>query len=114
VATVELEHLTLYYGKVLAVDDVSLRIAEGELCVLLGPTGCGKTSTMRMIAGLEKPTAGRVILDGNVINDLYPGDRDVAMVFQNYALYPHMTVRRHFAFPLQAKRTPRVPRCAPA
>jgi multiple sugar transport system ATP-binding protein len=104
VATVELEHLTLYYGKVLAVDDVSLRIEDKELCVLLGPTGCGKTSTMRMIAGLEKPTAGRVILDGRVINDLYPGDRDVAMVFQDYALYPHMTVRRQFAFPLQAKK----------
>jgi multiple sugar transport system ATP-binding protein len=107
VATVELEHLTLYYGKVLAVDDLSLRIEDRELCVLLGPTGCGKTSTMRMIAGLEKPTAGRVILDGRVINDLYPGDRDVAMVFQDYALYPHMTVRQQFAFPLKAKRTPR-------
>jgi multiple sugar transport system ATP-binding protein len=89
------------------VDDVSLRIEDGKLCVLLGPTGCGKTSTMRMIAGLEKPTAGRVILDGRVINNLYPGDRDVAMVFQDYALYPHMTVQRHFAFPLQAKKTPR-------
>jgi multiple sugar transport system ATP-binding protein len=99
-----LEHLTLYYGKVLAVDDVSLRIEDRELCVLLGPTGCGKTSAMRMIAGLEKPTSGRVIVDGQVINDLYPGDRDVAMVFQDYALYPHMTVRRQLAFPLQAKK----------
>jgi multiple sugar transport system ATP-binding protein len=105
VPTVELEHLTLYYGKVLAVDDLSLRIEDGELCVFLGPTGCGKTSTMRMIAGLETPTKGKVYLDGKVINHLYPGDRDVAMVFQDYALYPHMTVRRHFAFPLKAKKT---------
>ena len=105
-ATVELENLTLYYGKVLAVNDISLRIDDGELCVLLGPTGCGKTSTMRMIAGLETPTAGRVFLDGEVINHLYPGDRDVAMVFQNYALYPHMTVANHFAFPLKARKLP--------
>jgi multiple sugar transport system ATP-binding protein len=103
VATVELEKLTLYYGKVLAVDDISLRIEDHELCVLLGPTGCGKTSTMRMIAGLETPTAGRVYLDGDVINHLYPGDRDVAMVFQDYALYPHMTVAQHLAFPLKAR-----------
>ncbi len=103
-ATVELEHLTLYYGRVLAVDDLSLRIEDKELCVLLGPTGCGKTSTMRMIAGLETPSAGKVYLDGEIINDLYPGDRDVAMVFQDYALYPHMTVKRHFAFPLQAQK----------
>jgi multiple sugar transport system ATP-binding protein len=107
VATVELEHLTLYYGKVLAVNDISLRIEDREMCVLLGPTGCGKTSTMRMIAGLETPTSGRVVLDGKVINDLYPGDRDVAMVFQDYALYPHMTVRRQFAFPLEAKKLAR-------
>lgn len=102
--TVELERLTLYYGKVLAVDDLSLRIEDKELCVLLGPTGCGKTSTLRMIAGLETPYAGKVFLDGKVINSLYPGDRDVAMVFQDYALYPHMTVSRQFAFPLKAKK----------
>lgn len=103
-ATVELENLTLYYGKVLAVDDISLRVEDRELCVLLGPTGCGKTSTMRMVAGLETPTAGKVYLDGEVINDYYPGDRDVAMVFQDYALYPHMTVAEHFAFPLKARK----------
>lgn len=103
-ATIDLEHLTLYYGRVLAVDDVSLCIADRELCVLLGPTGCGKTSTMRMIAGLETPSTGKVYLDGEVINHLYPGDRDVAMVFQDYALYPHMTVKQHFAFPLQAHK----------
>lgn len=106
-ATVELEHLTLYYGKVLAVNDLSLRIEDKELCVLLGPTGCGKTSTMRMIAGLETPRFGRVMLDGADITDLYPGERDVAMVFQDYALYPHMTVRRQLGFPLEAKKLSR-------
>ncbi|MCK4726995.1 MAG: ABC transporter ATP-binding protein, partial [Anaerolineales bacterium] len=106
-ATVELNDLTLYYGKVLAVDDISLDIEDGKLYVLLGPTGCGKTSTMRMIAGLEKPTQGDVSLDGERINELYPGDRDVAMVFQDYALYPHKTVRAHFEFPLQAAKTPK-------
>ena len=103
-ATVELKNLTLYYGKVLAVDNISLQIEDKELCVLLGPTGCGKTSTMRMIAGLVTPTAGEVYLDGQVINHLYPGDRDVAMVFQDYALYPHMTVAQQFAFPLKARK----------
>ena len=93
-ATVELKDLTLYYGEVLAVDDISLEIEDGKLYVLLGPTGCGKTSTMRMIAGLEKPTHGDVTLAGERINELYPGDRDVAMVFQDYALYPHKTVLR--------------------
>jgi multiple sugar transport system ATP-binding protein len=107
VATVVLKDLTLYYGKVLAVDDISLEIEDGKLYVLLGPTGCGKTSTMRMIAGLEKPTQGDVILEGERINDLYPGDRDVAMVFQDYALYPHKTVRAHFEFPLLAVKTPK-------
>jgi ABC-type sugar transport system ATPase subunit len=107
VATVELEHLTLYYGKVLAVNDLSLRIEDKELCILLGPTGCGKTSTMRMIAGLETPTKGIIRLDGRVINGLYPGDRDVAMVFQNYALYPHMTIKKQFAYPLKAKKVAR-------
>lgn len=106
-ATVELKDLTLYYGEVLAVDDISLEIEDGKLYVLLGPTGCGKTSTMRMIAGLEKPTHGDVTLAGERINELYPGDRDVAMVFQDYALYPHKTVRAHFEFPLQAVKTPR-------
>mgnify|MGYP001815210374 CR=1 FL=1 len=106
-ATVEIKDLTLYYGKVLAVDDISLEIEDGKLYVLLGPTGCGKTSTMRMIAGLEKPTHGDVNLAGKRINELYPGDRDVAMVFQDYALYPHKSVRAHFEFPLLATKTPK-------
>lgn len=86
---------------------MSLRVEHGELCVFLGPSGCGKTSTLRSIAGLVRPDAGRIILDGQLINDLYPGERDIGMVFQSYALYPHMTVRQHLEFPLRAQRAPR-------
>jgi len=84
------------------VDDFSLVIEDGELCVLLGPTGCGKTSTLRMVAGFVRPASGDIYLDGERINDLYPGDRGIAMIFQSYALYPHKTVREQFAFPLKA------------
>ena len=106
-ATLVLDNLHLWYGKTThAVDGVSLRVGDGEFVVLLGPSGCGKTSTLRMIAGLERPSSGRVVLDGRVINDLYPGERGIAMVFQSYALSPHMTVREHFALPLIAQRVP--------
>lgn len=106
-ATLEIEHLHIWYGKTHAVDDVSLRVEDGELCVFLGPSGCGKTSTLRAVAGLIKPTSGQIKIDGQIINDLYPGERDIAMVFQSYALYPYMTVRQHFAFPLKAQRVPK-------
>lgn len=107
-ATLVLEKLNLWYGKhTHAVRDVDLVVEDGELCVFLGPSGCGKTSTLRMIAGFVKPTSGKIYLDGEVINDLYPGDRNVAMIFQNYALYPHLTVREQLAFPLKAQRIPR-------
>lgn len=107
-ATLVLEKLNLWYGKhTHAVRDVDLVVEDGELCVFLGPSGCGKTSTLRMIAGFVKPTSGKIYLDGEVINDLYPGDRNVAMIFQSYALYPHLTVREQLAFPLQAKRIAR-------
>ncbi|MCS7241587.1 MAG: ABC transporter ATP-binding protein [Candidatus Caldatribacterium sp.] len=107
-ATLVLEKLNLWYGKhTHAVRDVDLVVEDGELCVFLGPSGCGKTSTLRMIAGFVKPTSGKIYLDGEVINDLYPGDRNVAMIFQSYALYPHLTVREQLAFPLRAKRVPR-------
>jgi len=107
-ATLVLEKLNLWYGKhTHAVRDVDLVVEDGELCVFLGPSGCGKTSTLRMIAGFVKPTSGRIYLDGEVINDLYPGDRNVAMIFQSYALYPHLTVRKQLAFPLEAKRISR-------
>jgi multiple sugar transport system ATP-binding protein len=115
VATLKLEQLNLIYGgkgsgATHAVRDVDLTVADGEFCVFLGPSGCGKTSTLRMIAGLETPTSGTVQLDGRVINDLYPGERDIAMVFQSYALYPHLTVRGHFELPLRAQRVPKAER----
>ncbi|MDH7486184.1 MAG: ABC transporter ATP-binding protein [Anaerolineae bacterium] len=103
---VVLAHLHCWYGQTHAVDDVTLVVGDGELCVLLGPTGCGKTSTLRMIAGFVRPAAGDIFLDGRRINDLYPGDRNIAMIFQSYALYPHMTVRQQFAFPLKATKMP--------
>ncbi|MBW3634252.1 MAG: ABC transporter ATP-binding protein [Chloroflexi bacterium] len=111
-ATLKLELLNLIYGgkgtpSMHAVRDVDLVVGDGEFCVFLGPSGCGKTSTLRMIAGLETPTSGVVRLDGRVINDLYPGERDIAMVFQSYALYPHLTVRGHLELPLRAHRVPK-------
>ena len=105
-AEVVLENLTLRYpgATEVAVKGIDLTIPDKKYLVLLGPSGCGKTSTLRMIAGLERPTAGQVIIDGQVVNDLYAGDRDIAMVFQSYALYPHKTVRDNLASCLK-KRT---------
>jgi multiple sugar transport system ATP-binding protein len=104
-ATLTLEELNLTYPDgTRAVKDVDLEVREGEFCVFLGPSGCGKTSTLRMVAGLETPTSGQIRLDNRVINNLYPGERDIAMVFQHYALYPNRTVRDHFEFPLKAQR----------
>jgi ABC-type sugar transport system ATPase subunit len=100
VARLELEQLDCWYGDTHAVDHIDLTVEDGELCVLLGPSGCGKTSTLRMIAGFVRPADGEVYLDGEPISHLYPGDRNIAMVFQSYALYPHKTVREHFVFPL--------------
>lgn len=90
-----------------AVDDVSFSIGDRELVVLVGPSGCGKTTTLRMIAGLEDITSGTVSIDGRVINDIAPKERDLAMVFQNYALYPHMSVFRNMAYALELRRVPR-------
>jgi multiple sugar transport system ATP-binding protein len=102
VAHLRLEELDLWYSKTVhAVDRVSLTIEDGELCVLLGPSGCGKTSTLRMVAGFITPSSGSIYLDGQRIEHLYPGDRDIAMVFQSYALYPHLTVRQQLAFALK-------------
>jgi multiple sugar transport system ATP-binding protein len=107
-AQVELENLTkIFPGGVRAVDGVNLSIADREFVVLVGPSGCGKTTTLRMIAGLEQITSGSIRIGQNIVNDLPPKDRDVAMVFQNYALYPHMTVYKNMAFGLKLRKIPR-------
>lgn len=90
-----------------AVRDANLEIADGEFLVLVGPSGCGKSTTLRMIAGLEEVTSGDILVGDKRINDLEPGDRDIAMVFQNYALYPHMTVRQNMSFGLKMRKTPK-------
>ena len=90
-----------------AVDDLNLEIHDGEFMILVGPSGCGKTTALRMVAGLEDPTAGEILIGGSVVNDLDPVDRDIAMVFQNYALYPHMTVRDNIGFPLRMQKLPK-------
>jgi sn-glycerol 3-phosphate transport system ATP-binding protein len=94
-------------GGVRAVNDVSLEVPDGEFLVLVGPSGCGKTTALRLIAGLEKATSGTIRIGSRVVNGISPRDRDIAMVFQNYALYPHMTVYRNLAFGLRERRTPK-------
>jgi multiple sugar transport system ATP-binding protein len=106
-AIVETREVKKLFGEVPAVDGVSLATKEGEFLVLLGPSGCGKTTLLRMIAGLEHPTAGEVLIGGQVVNDLPPRARKIAMVFQSYALYPHMSVSRNIAFPLKAQGVPK-------
>ncbi len=96
-----------YSGGIPVVRDLSLEIADAELLVLVGPSGCGKSTTMRMLAGLEEISAGEICIDERVVNDLPPQARNVAMVFQNYALYPHMSVRRNLEFPLRMQKLPR-------
>src|ERR1700687_3111907 len=90
-------------GNVGAVVDVNLQTREGEFLVLLGPSGSGKTTLLRMIAGLEDPTSGEILIGGQVVNDLTPRERRIAMVFQSYALYPHLTVYKNIVFPLKAQ-----------
>jgi multiple sugar transport system ATP-binding protein len=97
----------IYAGNVMAVDDLNLHIADGEFMILLGPSGCGKSTTLRMIAGLETITSGDLYLAGRRINDVDPRDRDLAIVFQNYALYPHMTVSDNLSFGLRLRHVPR-------
>jgi multiple sugar transport system ATP-binding protein len=97
----------VYPGGVKGIDGLCLDIADGEFMVLVGPSGCGKTTALRSIAGLEEITTGTISIGGRVVNDLPPKDRDIAMVFQNYALYPHMTVEQNLAFGLQQRKTPK-------
>ena len=97
----------LYPGGVKGIDGLNLDIADGEFMVLVGPSGCGKSTALRSIAGLEEITSGEISIGGRVVNDLPPKDRDIAMVFQNYALYPHMTVEQNLAFGLQQRKTPK-------
>ena len=91
----------------IAVEGLDLEIHDGEFMIFVGPSGCGKTTALRMVAGLEDPTSGEILIGGNVVNDLDPVDRDIAMVFQNYALYPHMTVRDNIGFPLRMQKIPK-------
>src|SRR3989304_1842028 len=109
-AGVTLEQVTRTFrtrkGEVRAVDDLSLSVGDGEFIVLVGPSGCGKTTTLRLIAGLEELTAGAIRIGDREVNNVPPKDRDVAMVFQNYALYPHMTVFKNMAFGLKMRRVP--------
>lgn len=105
---VDLEHVTkVYPGNVKAVDDVSLHIRDGEFVVLVGPSGCGKSTTLRMVSGLEQVSGGTIRIGGREVNGVPPKDRDIAMVFQNYALYPHMTVYGNMAFGLKLRKVPR-------
>jgi multiple sugar transport system ATP-binding protein len=108
-AQIILDHVEKSYpgGGVKAINDLSLDIKDGEFMVLVGPSGCGKSTALRSIAGLEEITAGRIQIGDRVVNDLPPKDRDIAMVFQNYALYPHMTVEQNLAFGLQLRKTPK-------
>ncbi|MBO4289381.1 MAG: ATP-binding cassette domain-containing protein, partial [Lachnospiraceae bacterium] len=94
----------VYDNKVTAVDDFNLEIADKEFIVFVGPSGCGKSTTLRMIAGLEEISSGELYIDGNLVNSVAPKDRDIAMVFQNYALYPHMTVYQNMAFALKLRK----------
>ena len=101
-AVVEVRDLSKRFDGVAAVDGIDLASADGEFLVLLGPSGCGKTTLLRMIGGLEPPTSGDILIGGRVVTALPPRARQIAMVFQSYALYPHMTVYNNIAFPLKA------------
>ncbi|MEM9715383.1 MAG: ABC transporter ATP-binding protein [Pseudomonadota bacterium] len=105
-AEIQLKNISKRWGSFVGVDNFDLTIADQEFLVLLGPSGCGKTTTMRMVAGLEDPSGGDILVDGDRVNDLEPKDRDVAMVFQSYALYPNMNVYENIRFPLKVRKIP--------
>jgi multiple sugar transport system ATP-binding protein len=109
---ITLTRLRKQFGPVVAVNDLDLAIGAGEFVSLLGPSGCGKTTTLRMLAGLEFPTSGTIGFGGRIVNDVAPAKRDIAMVFQSYALYPHMTVAENIAYPLKKRGVPKAERPA--
>src|SRR5262245_27877695 len=106
-AAVELRGVHKSFGSTAVVHGVDLGIQDGEFCVLVGPSGCGKSTLLRMIAGLEEITGGEIDIGGRVVNNVAPKERDIAMVFQNYALYPHMTGRDNMAFSLKLANVPK-------
>jgi multiple sugar transport system ATP-binding protein len=106
-AGIQFNNVTKKWGEFIGVRDLNLEVADQEFLVLLGPSGCGKTTTMRMIAGLEEPSSGEIWIGDDLVNDMPPRDRDVAMVFQNYGLYPHMSVRENIGYPLKVRGIPR-------
>ena len=106
-ATVTFDHVWKRYGEFNAVKDLNLEIADGEFMVLVGPSGCGKTTSLRMIAGLEEVSDGNLKIGDRVVNDVAPKDRDIAMVFQSYALYPHMSIYDNMAFGLKLRKVPK-------
>src|SRR5215467_2957397 len=106
-AHVKIENLVKKFDSLIAVNDMNLEVEDGQFVVFLGPSGCGKTTTLRCTAGLEIPDGGRILIDGEDVTKLPPSARDIAMVFQQYAIYPHMTVAENLAFPLKAVKTPK-------
>ena len=106
-ASVTFEHVTKRFGDVVAVNDLNIEIDDKEFLVLVGPSGCGKTTRLRMLAGLEEITEGNIYIGDRVVNDVPPKDRDIAMVFQSYALYPHMSVYDNMAFGLKLRKMPK-------
>src|SRR5450759_3262900 len=106
-ANVVFDNVNKRYGNVQVITDLNLEVRDKEFMVLVGPSGCGKSTALRMIAGLEEITSGTISIGGRVVNDVAPKDRDIAMVFQNYALYPHMNVFDNMAFGLKLRRTPK-------
>src|SRR5271157_5240220 len=107
-ASVTYDHITKEFGNVLAVNDLNLQVGDKEFLVFVGPSGCGKTTALRLLAGLEEITKGSISIGERVVNDVPPKDRDIAMVFQSYALYPHMTIRDNLAFGLKLRHVPKV------
>lgn len=104
---VEYDSVKKRYGQEIAIEDVNLEVDDGEFAILLGPSGCGKTTTLRCLAGLTEPTEGTITLDGHDVTDIHPKNRNIAMVFQNFALYPHMSVRENIEYPLKVSGVPK-------